>query len=66
MDSLEVGVVEIGCIFAPNHCQHRHEAPKRLSATPAAFCIFGGNTCSGGGVVVLPIHSRAPNIDGRP
>ena len=42
MDSLEVGVVEIGCKCAPNHCQCRCEALKRLSAMLAAFSCFGG------------------------
>jgi hypothetical protein len=56
MDSLGVDVVEIGRIIAPNHCQHRPEAPKRVLAMPAAFFLFfveiawwwwrGGRLCS--------------------
>jgi hypothetical protein len=32
--------IEIGCKYAPDHCQRRQEAPKRILATPTAFVRF--------------------------
>jgi hypothetical protein len=35
VDSLGVGVIEIGRKNVPNHCQHRQEALKRCLTMPA-------------------------------
>ena len=51
MDSLGVGAVEIGRIFAPDHRRHRQEAPKRFLATPAALLRFFVGSLHCGGVV---------------
>ena len=39
-DSLGVGAIKIGRIFAPDRRRHRQEAPKRFLATPASFPCF--------------------------
>jgi hypothetical protein len=54
MDSLGVGAIEIRRIIAPNHHQHRQEAPKRYPAMPAwllqwgALCSFQATPIAGG------------------
>ena len=49
LDSLGVGTIKSGCIIAPDHRQHRQEAPKHNLATPAAFlCFLDGFLWNGG------------------
>jgi hypothetical protein len=40
LDSLGVGAIEIGCIFAPNHRRRCQEAPKRVLAMPTVFLCW--------------------------
>jgi hypothetical protein len=44
VDSLEVGVNEIGCKCAPDHWQCRQEAPQRCLAMLAWFSCFFDKT----------------------
>jgi hypothetical protein len=56
LDSLGVSAIEIGCNYAPDRCQCRQEAPKRILAMLAVFLHFfiiflrregvGGGLCS--------------------
>ena len=50
LDSLGVGAIESGRIIAPDHRQHRQEAPKRNLATLAAFLRFLDGFLWNGGV----------------
>jgi len=44
VDSLEVGMNEIGCKYAPDHWQHHQEAPQRCLVTLAWFSCFFDKT----------------------
>ena len=50
MDSLGVGAIEIGRIYAPDHCRRRQEAPKRVLATPGVFLHFFAGFLQHGGL----------------
>ena len=60
MDSLGVGAVKIGRIIAPDHRQHRQEAPKRFLAMPAALLRFFAGSLQRGGVGGRLCSSYAP------
>ena len=49
-DSLWFSAIKIGCIIAPDHCQRRQEAPKRIPATLAAFLCLPVHFLRRGGV----------------
>ena len=54
VDSLGVGAVEIGRIFAPDHRRRRQEALKHYLTTPAWFSCFRWGIVDGGGGIETP------------
>ena len=55
MDSLGVGMIEIGCKNAPDCWQRRQEAPKRLPDDASMPLVFLDNTLIDLGALGLPL-----------
>jgi hypothetical protein len=55
MDSLGVGVIEIGCKSAPDRRQRRQEAPKRLPDDAGVSFVFFDGVLIGLGALGLPL-----------